>query len=282
LTFLALVSACLYAFRSQMKRGLLMFLLACGCGGHWAQVSFRHHEAADTTGSHTLFFWNIASKLVTPKTVAQLRNSQADVMGMVEAGDWQGTSEWYASEFPGYHFAHFRRALVIGSRTPILSHTSGGLGGFGKYALVKTTIGTDVVTILLVDVESNPFRSRRPAFDALARLIAAQGDEPLVVMGDFNTPGDSTLFEPLRESFQDAFETAGNGLISTWPVPVPVLTLDHIWLSRHLDVHQARHGWSATSDHRPVVAKVFVPGDARGSTGSQADRSTGKKKAVSE
>jgi endonuclease/exonuclease/phosphatase family metal-dependent hydrolase len=272
LAVLAIVAALMFANRRQTKRSLAFVLIACGCSVYWTQAAFCHNAGTDVSGSRPILFWNMASRLVSPKAVAQLRDSNAEIMGMVEAGDWQGTLEWYAAEFPAYQFAHFGNGMVIGTRSKILHRQNGPLGGFGNYALVKTNIGSATVTVILVDVKSNPFRSRRPAFEALANLIRAQGDAPLVVMGDFNTPGDSVWFDPLRREFRDAFETAGQGLMSTWPVPAPVLAIDHIWLSRHFDVHQARLGWSPTSDHRPVITKVSVAGDRNGPAGLSVDR----------
>ena len=35
-----------------------------------------------------------------------------------------------------------------------------------------------------------------------------------------------------------------------------VLAIDHIWVSRGLDVECARNGWSWLSDHRPIVADL--------------------------
>ena len=43
-----------------------------------------------------------------------------------------------------------------------------------------------------------------------------------------------------------------------WPVPFPVLSLDHIWLSRDLRALRCAHGGSWLSDHRAVIATVAV------------------------
>ena len=43
------------------------------------------------------------------------------------------------------------------------------------------------------------------------------------------------------------------GFAPTWPVPCPVLSLDHVWASRSLAVRTCEQGWSLRSDHRPVL-----------------------------
>jgi endonuclease/exonuclease/phosphatase family metal-dependent hydrolase len=78
----------------------------------------------------------------------------------------------------------------------------------------------------------------------------------VVLMGDFNTPSDSVHFDSLRQGFQNAFETGGNGNAATWPVPLPVLAIDHIWTNRLVRVHSARHAGSVQSDHKAVFAEL--------------------------
>lgn len=75
--------------------------------------------------------------------------------------------------------------------------------------------------------------------------------------GDFNTPRESSHFRQLRKPMTHAFETAGRGLADTWPVPIPVLSLDHIWTTPGLRVVQCRLG-GGVADHRPVMADLAL------------------------
>jgi vancomycin resistance protein VanJ len=109
---------------------------------------------------------------------------------------------------------------------------------------------------LFVDLQPNPLRSRRPAFEALDRLVEAHAGERIVLMGDFNTPGDSRHWHGLRKHLMHAFESAGNGLADTWPLPFPVLGLDHVWTSTSIRIAACRQPWWWLSDHRPVIADI--------------------------
>jgi endonuclease/exonuclease/phosphatase family metal-dependent hydrolase len=97
---------------------------------------------------------------------------------------------------------------------------------------------------------------------------------PKLVLGDFNTPGDSVWFVGLRRNYSEVLETAGSGLLATWPFPVPLLGLDHIWVSSGLVPRCAgkRSGWrsdhalvwsmlsfASNIAHPPSVAKGPVP-----------------------
>ena len=77
-------------------------------------------------------------------------------------------------------------------------------------------------------------------------------------MGDFNTPTDSLFLREIHRDFENAFEQAGDGYSATWPLPVPVLTLDQIWVNKGIEVYRCRLGWSLRSDHRPVLTDITI------------------------
>jgi vancomycin resistance protein VanJ len=81
-------------------------------------------------------------------------------------------------------------------------------------------------------------------------------NEPVVIMGDVNTPSDSVQFRTLRKKFRNAFETGGRGNVTTWPMPCPVLAIDHIWTSGRVEVPRAWHVSSLQSDQAAVIAEL--------------------------
>ncbi len=82
-----------------------------------------------------------------------------------------------------------------------------------------------------------------------------------MLLGDFNTPVDSVWLSAIRARFDNAFEVAGNGILATWPLPLPVLALDQVWVSDQLGVSCAKIGWSMLSDHRPVFTEIRFEAD---------------------
>ena len=77
-------------------------------------------------------------------------------------------------------------------------------------------------------------------------------------MGDFNTPDDSILMEPLHAHCQLAFRERGSGYAATWPMPLPVLTLDQVWINSQVTVAKSEYGWSLDSDHRPAICHLSL------------------------
>ncbi len=95
------------------------------------------------------------------------------------------------------------------------------------------------------------------------RLVAdTGGDEPLVLVGDFN----GTRWQPpfghlLAGSLRDAHETVGRGLSFSWPVNkglAPFARLDHALHSDRLFPLAVTELADAGSDHRGFVAKFAI------------------------
>ena len=95
------------------------------------------------------------------------------------------------------------------------------------------------------------------------RLVAdTGGDEPLVLVGDFN----GTRWQPpfghlLAGSLRDAHETMGMGLSFSWPVKkglVPFARLDHALHSDRLFPLAVTELADSGSDHRGFVAKFAI------------------------
>ena len=112
------------------------------------------------------------------------------------------------------------------------------------------------LTVLLVDITPNPFFSRQKAFEQLLPMIDALQDRPLLVMGDFNTPTDSVWIGKLRQRLTNAFEEKGNGFSETWPMPLPVLAIDHVWVNDRIKVAACSQEGSVHSDHQMVKVDI--------------------------
>jgi len=46
--------------------------------------------------------------------------------------------------------------------------------------------------------------------------------------------------------------------MATWPLPLPVLDLDSIWLNDRIAAVVSENRWTWVSDHRPVVTEILV------------------------
>ena len=91
------------------------------------------------------------------------------------------------------------------------------------------------------DHRSDPDLSRKHALKKLDEAIDHFAGRPLVLMGDFNLPVDSAYLSHIRASLTNAFDVSGSGFQETWPVPVPLLSLDQVWLGDHMIASRTYH-----------------------------------------
>lgn len=92
----------------------------------------------------------------------------------------------------------------------------------------------------------------------LAALIAAQTDQSQILAGDFNTADHGFQMRLLTRALAP-LERVTHGL-RTWPskrlAPLPLIGIDHVWISEDLCASQIGVAPDAGSDHRPVLALI--------------------------
>ena len=102
------------------------------------------------------------------------------------------------------------------------------------------------------------------------QIESVRGDRPLLVVGDFNTPVSSQMFQRHWGDFQSAFDQAGIGYGYTspckanrfWPENLPWARIDHILCSPEWTVRSCQIGKSAGSDHRLIAATLRLSAPA--------------------
>lgn len=259
LTAAALFPAILWARRRRWPIAAGFLFVALVCGAAWVRNAFHFHKP---TGTATIrvAYWNTCrpgSEL--PAALDLINSIHADIFGLAETNskvrNIHPRPEWATGQ-PGKQILHLRRHMLLATPQPTTQLHDGLLNDRGQYALTQTELHGRKILILMADFDAIIAWSRKPAFDRLIQLIDAIGDQPLIVMGDFNTPLDSTFFAPLRARLRHTFETAGSGYAKTWPMPLPVLDIDHIWVSHHFRIVHSEHRSSLLSDHRPVIADL--------------------------
>ncbi|MCW1885280.1 endonuclease/exonuclease/phosphatase family protein [Luteolibacter flavescens] len=212
-------------------------------------------EPSPTPGEITVSVWN-AGRDLDGNPAAWPAVGQADVSGVIECGsfsaaEWQG----FTAANPGHEWRRFDGSTMLGVRGKILSHES--LGDWPLYRCHRVRVmlaDHGEMTVVIVDIRSQPWLSREPAMAGILR--AAAGDPRTIILGDFNTPPESRWFRPWREhGLSLANDGPRRGFRETWAYGAPLLTLDHIWLGAEWQprwVARSSHG----SDHSMVTCRM--------------------------
>jgi vancomycin resistance protein VanJ len=220
----------------------------------WTAAANVSVHAAPRGGRYQGLLWNIANGTRGwPRVADHVKRHDPDVAAFIEGG-WNPVTRTavLASALPGREFYWWNDVLGLAVRGRILDATYHSLGPGSHAGVAHLDLDGRPLTVVVVHPRSTPTAPRGEVFDALEKVLGPLRGEPLLVMGDFNTPSDSVFFDPLRRDLRSAFETAGTGYAATWPMPFPVLALDQVWSSDSVRVRSCHLAGSRASDHRLV------------------------------
>jgi endonuclease/exonuclease/phosphatase (EEP) superfamily protein YafD len=211
-------------------------LLACFLYGWWHDHAYFSHPGnpprSEIPAAKKILFWNISYvDAGWPAIIAELQKHDADVIGLVEVGGgYTQILSHLRKEFPEHRLFWAGHAILL-ARADWELREWGSLNRNGNYAVVRAHFpdGLKLDTVI-VDIHGFVLMPRGPAMQSLCEVLSRHTDEPVCLMGDFNTPPDSVFYTPIRDRFENSFEASGNGYYVTWPTVAPVLALDQIWL----------------------------------------------------
>lgn len=195
--------------------------------------------------------------------IDEIERHDADIVFLAEYGPTKKQLQaWLSRRYPykqdcsgSWHcsIALYSRFPITKQRLVLAQHDAGPrrihadiqIGGSNVHV-----IGTHLISPL--DRPSANYRE----LDFLAREVAARGTGPVVVAGDFN----ATLFSNAFRNFVEKSGLVHMGhLIPSWPmtpVALPQIGIDHVFMSRDVELYDVAAGRAAGSDHLPIAATL--------------------------
>jgi endonuclease/exonuclease/phosphatase (EEP) superfamily protein YafD len=226
----------------------------------WIQTDWFWAQGADAAAEPLrVVLWNAARPSASDESFLPiLQEADAQILVLVESGGHSaGRRHFWESHFPDYHVCLLEGEIVLLSRYPIASVHCTTVGGATRIAEYDLVLPGGTLSIVGVDVAAVPYALRQLPLDRITETAFSKAP-PVILLGDFNTPHTSILFDDLRRSFCHAFEESGTGLITTWPAFFPALALDHIWLSEGLTPVRTVLRRTRYSDHAIVIADISI------------------------
>lgn len=216
--------------------------------------------------ARTVLFWNINHPRQVPAQVHELlRRHRPDLLVLAEAeqqtpADLAGMRglyrDYHISRLPGGMLlavrgrAQLQKTIHLPSRTHALS----------LHVQFADKPAEDW-EIILADLGPWPFLPRLDRTEPI-RKFAGTGPRTLVI-GDFNTPYDSAAFDSWRPYWNHGLsQSPGSPGNATWPFGLPLLSIDHVWMSPDLRPLRAEKGTPGFFDHawqRITLAPVAPP-----------------------
>ena len=214
----------------------------------WMGRSYKlHFHETIKENDLEIVFWN-AGHNRTFTEAFKVNNSIPDVMVLVEG--CKNNIETLKKEYPNYHFYLSKEEIAIFSKTEIKRVEE-------KKAFFSTTVinfTVNNIDFYAVDVAASMDVPRAWGLDFVDSHI--KNKEGAIVLGDFNVPFESDYLKNIKSDFNNAFNEKGNGFRETWFWNIPLLSLDHIWVSKDLEILKTEKIATFKSDHSMI--KTFV------------------------
>jgi endonuclease/exonuclease/phosphatase (EEP) superfamily protein YafD len=225
----------------------------------WIRTDHAYAHPTAPPADLRVVLWNVGHlKDATPiANVLGTTGGQVIVLIESDRGYAKQRRVW-ESRLPNHTATYLPGCVTLLSVYPFSKTSVYTMGRSSRVLTCELSTPAGRVSLVMADIESNPFSPRGPLIARVYEL-AESLPRPTIVLGDFNTPHTSAFFQDFRRSFRHAFESAGAGLIPTWPALLPVLDLDHIWLSPDITPAYARTLRTFHSDHAAVIADVKLP-----------------------
>ncbi len=251
----------LLAIRARLRRrsrGAAAYgILTISAGIVWLTTSWYFTRPASATADFRIVLWNVRNAPEHLEAMAKrIREFSPDIVALAEAGNYRSNIDEWRAAFPDYTVERLPQQMLVMSRTSVQRGKRGVLHPGSFFGISTTEVGGRRVTVIQADLDARPLISRRKPLEALTKYARERAGQPLIVLGDFNTPRESYHLDQIRGMLTHAFEARGSGLADTWPIPLPVLSLDQVWVSPELKVVSCRQGWTFRSDHRPVFVEL--------------------------
>jgi vancomycin resistance protein VanJ len=259
---------------AMLAVGVAAFLWLFG-GLFFPQLSVPAH-----TGILTVVTYNVADGSIAPDDLVRvLRASGADIIALQELSSEQAAAiERDLGDLYPHQALHGYGVPGKGllSRYPILEEELFYLEA-QRLPYLRAVVAVDregwdqgVADVTVIVAHSPPPGIGRLRYSvnpyaaleitSLAQMTTTGG--PSILMGDFNMVDQNDNYHILADAgLKDAFRAAGWGFGATWPArkmkPLqPVLRLDYIWYSTHIQAVRAWVGPGTGSDHLPVFAEL--------------------------
>lgn len=251
LTFLSLLVV-VFNFKTRKRNYFIILFLTITI--FWLQEDYFINSITNIpTANKTVVFWNAAKKNTFLNAFKELE-ALPDVMILNEYDQTNKiTIPKIREQYPSYYFQIIHGKIGLFSKQPITNIKPIQLKHHSFMAGFNTVIDQINYQFYSIDITANIKYIRKPMLkDALSNITLK---ENTIIVGDFNTPYSSLHFNDYKEYYNHGFANSGSGFINTWFWNLPILSLDHVWLSKDIPIKETKHLNTWNSDHKIITVR---------------------------
>jgi len=214
----------------------------------WLGRSFKIHIPEEINESDIeVVFWN-ASHERNLEDAFNISGNIPDVFVLVEHGKY--SVDRLQSKYSDYYFYKSINGISVFSKLPI--ELIGDISS--NYGTNIVNFETYNINFYAVDVSGSMDVPREWELTFVNEYVEQKIQT--ILLGDFNVPFESKFLDSIKNNFNHAFNEKGNGFRETWFWNIPLLSLDHIWVSKDLKVLKTEKIGTFKSDHN--MLKTFI------------------------
>ena len=214
----------------------------------WLGRSFKINIPETVKNSDLeVVFWN-ASRDNGFEEAFIVNKDVPDVLVLIESKP--NNIKYFQVKYPDYFFFKSSREIYIFSKTRIQIENETS----SQYNTTVINFITHGINFYAVDVTGSQDVPRSWELGFVNDLI--KKNKNTIVLGDFNVPFESKYLNKLKSNFNHAFNKKGNGFRETWFWNLPLLSLDHIWVSKDLEILKTQKSYTFKSDHS--MLKTYI------------------------
>ncbi|PKQ45019.1 endonuclease/exonuclease/phosphatase family protein [Confluentibacter flavum] len=214
----------------------------------WLGRSFKIHFSDDISKADLeVVFWN-ASRDNSFEEAFVENKGIPDVLVLVEPKTTDIIS--LKQQFADYYIYDMKGNIYLFSKTPVTIEKE----ATSKRNSTVVNFKSRDIDFYAVDAQGSPDLPRRGEMQFIDSQIDKKSKA--IILGDFNLPYESGLFKNIKKSFNQAFNEKGNGFRETWFWNIPLLSIDHIWVSKDLKILKTEKIGTFKSDHS--MLKTYI------------------------
>jgi hypothetical protein len=241
-----IASTLLVAFLTKKSSQKIAVIIALVLSVIWIKESYVFNAEVEKEGIE-IVFWN-AFHDRNFLDAFEVNGNIPEVLVLVEGSKKDLIS--IKEKYPNYYFHISKEEIGIFSKTPI----DLGKEIIGEENSTFLDFKTNGFNFYVVDISAGVFKSRQRSLDFVSSNILKR--DKTIILGDFNTPYESVHFSNFKNTYTHAFSEKGKGFRETWFWNIPLLSLDHIWVSKDLEINQVNKINTFKSDH--AMLRMFL------------------------
>lgn|GEM_PF-1710565 len=237
----------IYRYTLLITSALLIFIWF---NNYYYQTNTKHQE-----NNSKILYWNLAKKKQLPiRHILEKANTyQPEILAFVEAPQKTLKNlDELKKVLPNYNFKTLKGAMLVASKGDIKLLNLEYVDDSHKANLIEIKFNSKTIKFILADLTANLLVNKKKPMTFISGF--AKNEAVDFIVGDFNTPYESVYFKAFKNDF-NSFHTYNNGLTATWPLGIPLLELDHIWLSNKHQPIQLHKFYNKASDHALLIAE---------------------------